>query len=221
MLIDTGMTIAYKCSSCGSFEFYAASLFALLIGKETRFGCHCGESELVIHAAGDGYQIKMPCIGCGSEHVYTVDRKNMIKKGIVVLSCPETDLPLCFIGKDDPVRKKVDHMEKELDELIDMFGYESYFSNTRVMLDSLNKIHDIAEQGNLYCECGNTDIELLLLPDTILLKCRRCFAEASVPASSNRDLRETLQKRHILIASGSQESSERRVDRLIRKTDGK
>ena len=42
------------------------------------------------------------------------------------------------------------------------------------MLDSLNLIHDIAERGNLFCECGNDDIELLLLSDRIYLRCNLC-----------------------------------------------
>jgi hypothetical protein len=76
---------------------------------------------------------------------------------------------LCFIGADEEVRKRIDSLEKKFDELIDLFGYDKYFLNTQVMLDALNKIHDIAESGNLYCECGSNEVELLLYEDKINL----------------------------------------------------
>lgn len=221
MLIDTGIAIAYKCSSCGSFEFYNTSLFVLLFGKENCFSCRCKKSEFTISETNDGYLAKIPCIGCGNEHVYTFGRKAVLKKEIIAFNCPETDIQLCFIGKDEQVRKKVDSMEKELDKIIDMFGYESYFNNTQVMLDTLNKIHDIAEQGNLCCECGNSDIELLLLPDVILLKCRRCSAEDIIYAATNKDLRETLLKKYIMVAPNSTSDHNGKAERFCRKTDGK
>lgn len=221
MLVDTSITIAYKCSCCGSFEFYNISLFMLLSGRENRFNCRCGKSEIIIGKNNDGYLVKIPCIGCGNEHVYVFGRKDVLEKGIIAFNCPETGIQLSFIGKDEQVRKKVDSMEKELDQIADMFGYESYFNNTQVMLDSLNKIHDIAEQGNLSCECGSSDIELLLLPDMILLKCRRCFTENTILAATNKDLRETLLKKYILVTSDSVDGDKGKVERLCRKTDGK
>lgn len=222
MLIDTSITIAYKCSSCGSIGFYNASLFKLLKDGENNFSCRCKKSELTVTGNESGYLVKISCIGCGNYHIYSVDRKEIIKKGIVVLSCPETGLQLCFTGRDEPVRKKVDDLEKQLDQLIDMFGYESYFKNTQVMFDLLNKIHDIAEEGNLCCECGNNDIELVLLPESIILKCRRCMLEDRIEAATNKDLMEIMQKGSILL---TQEDSsllgKNRNARQYRKTNRK
>ena len=222
MLIDTSITIAYKCSSCGSIGFYNVSLFKLLMDGENNFNCRCRKSELTVTGNESGYFIRISCIGCGNYHIYSVDRREVIKKGIVVLNCPETGLQLCFIGRDELVRRKVDDMEKKLDQLIDMFGYESYFKNTQVMFDLLNKIHDIAEQGNLCCECGNNDIELLLLPESIILRCRRCMLEDRIKAATNKDLMEIMQKGSILL---TQEDSsllgKNRNGRQYRKTNRK
>ena len=80
-----------------------------------------------------------------------------------------------------------------------MFGYDSYFSNTQVMFDSLNIIHDIAAQGNLFCECGNDDIELLLFSDKIYLRCNKCPANKIIYASTNEHLRENLKLEQILL----------------------
>lgn len=203
MLVDASMTIAYKCSSCGSFEFFNVSLFMLLYKKECRFTCRCNKSRAAIARDGSrDYKIMIPCIGCGNDHIFILGRREILYKAINIFYCPETGMEQCFIGKDKVVRKKIDNLEKELDELIDTFGYESYFANTRVMFDSLNKIHDIAEQGNLYCECGSNDIELILLSDKIHLKCRECSGNRIIYASSNEDLKEILTRKQILLSGG-------------------
>lgn len=201
MLIDTSVTIAYKCASCGSFEFFNISLFTFLYKKESTFSCRCRKSSITIIQEGEnGYLIKTPCIGCGSDHIYMLGKKEIVQKKLLnTFNCPETGVKLCFLGKDEVVRKKVDSLEEEFDELMDMFGYESYFKNTQVMFDSLNRIHDIAEQGNLYCECGSVQIELVLLSDRILLKCGKCNAGKIIYAATNEDLKELLMMRYIVI----------------------
>lgn len=201
MLIETSPTIAYKCSSCGSYAFFKMSMFELIQKKQCSFVCHCQKTSLQIHEDEfSGYKIIIGCIGCGDEHSYILSRRGLLHN-TNIFSCPKTGMQLCVLGKDSDVREKVDSIEREMDEIIDEFGYESYFKNTQVMLDSLNKVHDIAEQQKLLCECGNNDIELLLLPDRIYLRCKKCMADKSIYASSNEDLRETLLKQQILLTN--------------------
>lgn len=200
MLIDTSLTIAYKCPQCGSFEFFNVSLFALVLKKEQKLICRCNKSYMIIDEEDSRhYKLHTPCIGCGEEHIFILSMKELLYKDINVFYCPHTGMQQCFIGKDEAVRKKIDSLEQELDELIDMFGYDNYFKNTRVMLDSLNKVHDIAEQGNLYCECGNSDIEMVLLSDRIYLKCPKCSGNRVIYAATNADLKEILMKQQIIL----------------------
>jgi hypothetical protein len=166
------------------------------------------------------YKIKLPCIGCGDEHIFIFSRKKVLSGGVCILYCPEKGIPQCVIGRDELVRKKVDCLEQELDELIDMFGYDSYFKNTQVMLDSLNRIHDIAEQGNLLCECGNDDIELILLSDRIYLKCRKCPGNIVISAATNEDLKDTLAKQYVLLSQEYSGYVGKRENPILRKTDG-
>lgn len=220
MLIDTSMTIAYKCPSCGTFEFISVSLFKILNTKESSLLCRCGNSSIsVSYETSDRYRLIFPCISCGSDHIFILSKKEMLCKEINIFSCPETGMQQCFIGNDMRVRQKVDNLEKELDELINMFGYDNYFKNTQVMFDSLNKIHDIAEQGNLCCECGNDDIELTLLSDKIQLTCKKCPASRVIYAASNEDLKEILTKQQIVLLG--EFSGYESKEPFMRKTDGK
>lgn len=201
MIIDTGITIAYKCSSCGTYEFYNASLFALLKKRECLLTCRCKRSGITISQNSYlKFNIRVHCIACAKDHLFEIDVKEVINRGISIFYCPKTGIQLCFVGNDIQVRQKIDYLEKELDEMIDAFGYESYFKNTRVMFDSLNRIHDIAEQGNLICECGCNDIELVLLSDRIQLKCSKCPGTSTVHAASNSDLKDILDIQQIFLS---------------------
>lgn len=219
MIIDTIKTIAYKCSSCGSFEFFNISLFSILHKKEKKYYCRCRKSCITVKRENDsGFLIKTPCMGCGNEHIYFIEKKDMYFKELNVLNCPETGFQQCFLGIDQTVRKKVDRLEAELDKLMDTLGYDNYFRNTQVMLDSLNKIHDIAASGCLFCECGNNNIELVLLSGSILLKCPRCGGGKLVKASSNEDLKELMQKSDITVTSAASEYiNNKQVEKYIKK----
>ncbi len=200
MLIDTSVTIAYKCTSCGSFEFFNISLFTLLYKKACSLSCRCKKSRITIKQEGESsYLISIPCIGCGNGHIYLLTRRNILLGEPVVFNCPETGMQICFVGRDEAVRKKVDSLEEEFDELMDTYGYESYFQNTQVMFDTLNRIHDIALNKNLYCECGSTDIGLVLLSGCILLRCAKCGSNKKIPAARNKDLKEILTRSQIMI----------------------
>lgn len=200
MLIDTSVTIAYKCTSCGSFEFFNVSLFTLTYRKTCSFSCRCKKSWITIKQEGESsFLISIPCIGCGNEHIYLFTRRSIILGESVAFNCPETGMQICFIGKDEAVRKKVDSLEEEFDELMDTYGYESYFRNTQVMFDTLNRIHDIALNKNLYCECGSTDIGLVLLSDCIMLRCEKCGSNKKIPAARNKDLKDLLTKSQIMV----------------------
>lgn len=200
MLIDTNVTIAYKCTSCGSFEFFNISLFTLLDKEDCSLLCRCKNSSVTIKQEGKSrFLMNIPCIGCGNKHTYLLTKKNILLGKPVVFNCPETGMQICFAGKDEAVRKRVDSLEEEFDELIDMYGYESCFNNTQVMFDMLNRIHDVALKGNLYCECGSVNVEMALLPDCILLRCGKCGCNKKIPAAKNKDLKEILTKDEIFI----------------------
>lgn len=199
MLIDTRLTLAYKCHYCGTFEYSGITLFSIAGGRYA-ISCRCGQSELCITEPTSGhYDIRLQCSACGQEHIYHSNHRDMLYRDINAFKCPNTGMQQLFAGRDDEIRRRIDSIEKEQDELIDCLGYERYFKNTRVMMDTLNMIHDIAAKGNLFCECGNDDVEVTLFPDCIFLKCRKCPGSMIVSAESNNDLKKILSYRHILL----------------------
>lgn len=202
MLIDTSVTMAYKCSACGSFEFKSISVFDLNRSRGFDFKCRCERSSMEILNGVRTFKVVMPCIACGEQHILTIEKKKIISSNINIFYCPQTGIQFLIIGNDLEVRRRVDKLEMELDDLMGCFGYDNYFKNSQVMLDSLNRIHDIAEEGNLYCECGCDDIELILLSDKIQLMCKKCLKSKILYTASNEDLKDILTSRKILIGEG-------------------
>lgn len=200
MLIDTDVIIAYKCFSCGTFDFTNINLFKLSPHSSYISKCRCGRAKLeILQIFKNEYRLTVPCIGCGSEHSHIIAREELINNSIIIYSCPITGIKQCFLGRDNLVREYIDSFEKELDVMIDGLGYDNYFVNTQVMIDTLNKIHDIAEQGNLHCECGCEDIIVTMQRRGIYLKCSQCLGCKFIPAASNYDLKKTLQKVDIVL----------------------
>lgn len=200
MLIDMDITIAYKCISCGTFDFISINFFELSMQNSVASKCTCEEAGIrLFQSVKNQYILIVPCIGCGLDHAYKFNREDIFNKDITIYTCPTTGLKQCFIGRDNVVREYVDNFEKELDIIIDGLGYDRYFTNTRVMIDTLNKLHDLAEQNNLHCECGGEDITVTLLKNGVYLKCSKCTGRIFIPASTNNDLKVILRKKSITL----------------------
>jgi hypothetical protein len=201
MVLNTDVTISYKCPFCGSFQFFSFSLFKINTDYlECSFRCKCGYSHITVGVRRNReLYLTVPCIGCGGIHTYTIP-KNLFKDDCIKeYKCPVTGIRHCFLGVYYKVVQKVDTLEREFDNIVDMSGYESYFKNNRVMLDVLNRIHDIAGKGELLCECGSNDFELNLMPRGIDIRCKKCKANEFIKASSNEDIKGIFEKDSIII----------------------
>jgi len=129
MIIDTSKTIAYSVHPVARSIYQHITLWNVK-QKRKQFTCRCNGSSLVIAREGlNDYRIVIPCIGCGTDHIYLFGRKELVSGEIHVLNCPKTGMQQCFIGNDEDVGKNWTALEKEFDELIDTLGYDNYFVN--------------------------------------------------------------------------------------------
>lgn len=200
MVIDNLSTVAYKCPVCGSIEFNYISIFDFSGKKGYTVSCSCNKGFVkIITKSNKKCMISMPCIACNGMHYYTLEFATLWTERISTFTCPNTGIELCFIGNDDVVRKSVDQYELQMDLLMNDIGYDDYFVNNTVMLDTIDRIHDIAEKGNLFCQCGNDDIDLQMYSDRVELVCQKCRTYEVIKASSNQDLKATLSKECIIL----------------------
>lgn len=200
MLIKQVRTISYICPACGLTHFESISLFDFSGKSDVIINCRCNKSQLKISTKDyKEYMLNIPCIGCGNHHMHSLKFYFMWVKPISIIKCNQNGIEYCLIGNDNEVRKQQDSLEKEKDVVASTVGFENSFKNSRVMLEVFNKIHDIAEQDNIVCECGCKEIAVCMLEDRIILQCKRCSGLEVMSAKDSFDLKKVLQKQQIIL----------------------
>jgi hypothetical protein len=202
--INTLNTVAFKCPVCGSVEFNQFYLFDLWGKKRLVVPCGCKKGFVKITLKSDNKcLITVPCIACNEKHLFIRDIRELWSDRMLKLTCQHSGMDICFIGQDEIVRSSVDIYEMRMDILMNDIGYEDYFVNNTVMLNTIDRIHDIAEKGNLICECGSIDIELQMYYDRVELFCNKCHANGTIKAATNQDLKPTLRRESIVLCQDS------------------
>ena len=189
MVINTVSTLALYCSRCGKIELHEISHFTLKRSVGRQFMCGCGQEQAIVNsAAGHQYLFSIPCLVCDTTHLVKIDRRLLGQEGITKLYCPQENLELGFVGERTVVEQTLAADLNEIDKLITDIENDDFVQNPQVMFEIINKVHDIAEKGRLYCHCGRSAaIEADILPDCIELKCAHCGGRTVIPAQTEQD----------------------------------
>lgn len=189
MIIATEFAVAMRCPSCGKLDFHSVSRFSFAGKNNHRILCDCGSSKLIIGTKNKNqYWFQIPCVLCETNHLVYYKAKQLWSSEATFFYCNDTNIELGFFGPEDKVRAVAENYEHNLESLVDELGYDDYFSNPEIMFEILNSLHDIAEEGFLYCDCGSYQIEIDILPDRIELQCKDCKTVSVVYAENEEDL---------------------------------
>lgn len=195
MLIPTTTVIALRCQFCGRMSFQGLSLFQFSRTRSHRFECTCGEELFsIISKDRKVFWLQFICSMCESRHVIRLAKREIWSSQVFDLYCEDTGLEVGHTGPREAVRQRVQEQDKTLAEMAQQLGFTDYFENPDVMYQVLEHLHKIAENGNLYCSCGNQDVEIEIFPDFVELRCDHCLAKVTVMARDQQDL-DTVQKR--------------------------
>lgn len=189
MLINTNSIMTMRCPVCGKIKYHHLSRFAVSKGNPFYVNCSCGAAALIISTKNHSlYRLQVPCLVCETKHQIEFTGKFLWSGEVIRLSCSDTDLELGYIGPEQEVKQLIYSQERELDALADDINSESYFHNSDIMYEVLSCLHEIAEQGDLYCQCGNLGIEVELFPDCLELHCKNCDSINIIYAETEDDL---------------------------------
>lgn len=204
MIVATEFLLAVRCPSCGKLEFHTVSRFYFSGTNTYKIVCSCGAQKLSIGSKNrQQYWFQIPCVLCETNHLIYFTNKQLWSDEINFLYCSDTDVELGFFGPDEKVRELSENYDYNIESLVDDIGYDDYFENPEIMFEILNTLHDIAEEGFLYCDCGNYQIDIDIFPDRIELQCKQCKTMAVVYADSHEDLRKVKEIKKIeLVKSG-------------------
>ncbi|BBB91223.1 MAG TPA: hypothetical protein PKA28_15170 [Methylomusa anaerophila] len=194
MIIDSVATLALFCLRCGNIQLHYISRFSSQ-GAGHRLICSCGQVQATVASAGRRqYILDIPCGICETSHLICFDSKLFWQSKVSKIYCHKANLELGFVGSREVIESTLaTHSQAaaklvhDVDDLFDGCDCNSV-KNSQIMLQVLNKIHDIAEQGGVCCCCGSTNITATLLVDAIELNCNHCDGRLIIPARNDNDL---------------------------------
>ncbi|WP_238472674.1 hypothetical protein [Desulforamulus profundi] len=133
--------------------------------------------------------MQIPCVFCETKHIREISGVRLWGQETICLTCPESGLELGFIGRAEDVEALAESLDTGLETLMDELVYDEYFNNPRVMHQVMQCLQEIADNGGLYCQCGNTRIEVDVFLDRLELHCKECDSINIVYAETEEDLK--------------------------------
>lgn len=193
MLVATKTTLALRCAQCGRLDVHDLSLFSFSGNRSVQFRCTCGAVKLTIAQKGSQFWLQFPCFLCEGTHFIYFSRAAFWAPEVKPIACLETGLDVGFFGQEqEGVREKLAGLEPEPDraaaELAEEAGFDEYFENPAVMYEMLGRLHELAEGGRLRCACGNSQVQVDVLPNRLELTCPTCGRWRQLAAESKSDL---------------------------------
>jgi len=127
---------------------------------------------------------------CDREHLISLDRKKIWQENAIKIYCPYSYMELGMAGNRQTIENTTAYQKNAASALareISKPGDIDEIENPAIMLEILNKIHDIAEQDSLYCGCGSANIRINFLKNAIELICVKCDRRIIIPAECEND----------------------------------
>jgi predicted RNA-binding Zn-ribbon protein involved in translation (DUF1610 family) len=191
LIINAVSTLALYCPRCGKIELHNVSRFAIN-NSACQLTCSCGQVQGSISVAGRRqYLLDIPCVVCETNHMIFLDSNLFRQPKASKIYCDQANLELGFVGNPEAIAAMIDKHKQEVASLASELEEQaegSTIENSQILLEILNKIHDIAEQGGVYCSCGNTDVEVDVLVDAVELSCPQCEGRLLISAKDEQDL---------------------------------
>lgn len=200
MVISAVATFALYCPRCGKLQLHDVSRFNLKMAESHVLRCSCGQVQATITSARHHqYILSIPCVSCNTNHVVCLDSRRFLgseehQKTLSKIYCPVENLELGFAGNRNSIEFFMNEHRQEVERLArEMYKneyseYDESIENPQIMLEVLNRVHDIAETGQVHCRCGSSAIEAMIMPECIELYCRSCGAQMAIPAVCEQDL---------------------------------
>ncbi|MFW6029104.1 MAG: hypothetical protein ACOCRO_02495 [Halanaerobiales bacterium] len=200
MVLEKSTALAMRCPTCGRLKIDQLNIFQLSGNRVHEIYCDCGSKKMSVQKKGsDHITLKYYCIICNHEHKAILPAQEFWSRNKVgSLLCHETKLNLGYYGPYELIKEKLKEQQKELDSMANDLGFDD-FADPEVMLAILDYLHDIAAQGNLFCECGSHDINVDLSSDKIKLSCNNCGTTRNIPAENRQDLEMLKEKGELML----------------------
>jgi len=140
----------------------------------------------ILFSRGNKFFVTVYCELCRKNHVLSIEYRRTGSTELRKLYCGENNLELGFVGSRRLIEQTLERHRSAVNRALpDLSSPET--ENSQIMLDILNRVHDIAESGGVICRCGGEAIRAQVLHACIKLQCQNCGAHAIVSARNEAD----------------------------------
>ncbi|HBE77447.1 MAG TPA: hypothetical protein DDW65_06635 [Firmicutes bacterium] len=189
MIVSTQRSLALRCPLCGRLEHHSISFFDFSGNVPVKVTCKCGFNKLIINTKNyKEFYLQMSCLICEDVHILKFTRAELWEKSLAVLRCTETGQELGYIGDETVLMKIIKQKQNDIESIMNNLGFDDYFTNPPIMFEVLKHLHQIAELNQMFCLCGNSQIEIDVYPEKLELHCPICQSLHIIYAETIEDL---------------------------------
>ena len=201
MVANDCWSIAIYCQRCGKMQIHELSYFQK-INKKTILRCSCNHHQAtVVRTFSEGVRVEIPCVVCDFVHSENFTTKALVKMKVEKIYCAKDHFELGYIGKKQKI-EEILAFNKKAFALLNKENNEHQIEVQQVLLDVLNQLHDLAEQGKISCQCKSKCITADIIGNSVILECCHCGGYYIIPAKSLADLDDINQMKQIDLMQG-------------------
>ncbi|AFV03925.1 hypothetical protein UNSWDHB_2781 [Dehalobacter sp. UNSWDHB] len=199
MIIQAVSTIGMLCSHCGKLQLKTLSVFSFVHLGKNSFICTCGTPLLtLISFESKKIGIEYSCIYCGTPHHLVTRRELIWGEQPLRLGCSDKELPVGYIGPESRVMELCTEIKKNFVRLASELTSDQ--EDLDVMTDDFFVVYGVieilgrlVERKKLGCKCGNHNLTVEILPESVELICDLCKAMGII-YTDNKDILRILEQ---------------------------
>ena len=188
MVVRTVCSVAFYCQRCGQIHIQDVPCFS----GQQKFVLRCGncshEQALISFRPRKGLVIEIGCGVCGTGNAVTYPLRLLRKLQFEKIYCGQDQFELGYIGRWQAIAEFLDFNAAEY-EALHPGDEDNFMGRQQILLEAVNRVHDMAEKGEIACPCGSRDFMADVAEDSIVLACTHCGSYAVFPAGSAEELR--------------------------------
>lgn len=200
VIVDAYWSIALYCQRCGKIHIHDISYFAGRSGA-VFLKCSCNHHQATLARTMNQFKLEIPCVVCSSSHTEFFRFKQLFRMKVEKIYCAKDHFELGYVGKRQNIEEILAFNQHEFESMIAQSG-EDQMEKQRVLLDVLNKLHDIAEAGEIHCPCGSKAISADILGNSVILECCHCGGYSILPAKNEQDVARLNEIEQIELSQG-------------------
>lgn len=207
MVAEYQTYIAFRCPQCGEVGIEQISLFHFSGGAKVILTCDCGAECVTVTQVKERFQMHVVCAACLDTHTYSIRRQAFFGKLLTTFYCPNSQIGVLSVGSEALAMTDMRRQDEAFEELFGESGLsflsdEVQLESEQVMLQAIDRIHELASLGNVFCRCGSHNISFRINSDSLELVCEQCGVFERIAAASEEDLAQ-LQNRELIVIKGN------------------